>query len=148
MGNVYFTDEDLERLRKNPYVQNVSEKSIKYTAEFKEFFMKRYRENAVPSAIFLEAGFDLKALGKDRIHSFTSRVNKEAERVQGFEDQRKYSSGRPRTRDLTAEEKIERLELKNRLLAQENAFLKRVRSLNRKALSAASKTPRQVKSTD
>ncbi|MGH4121820.1 MAG: HTH domain-containing protein, partial [Clostridium sp.] len=38
MGKTYFTEEQQSNLRKNPYVQKVSAKSITYTKEFKEKF--------------------------------------------------------------------------------------------------------------
>ncbi len=38
MGRTYFTEEQQSELQKNPYIQNVSPKSITYTKEFKEKF--------------------------------------------------------------------------------------------------------------
>ena len=38
MGVNYFTDEQVEELRKNPYVKKVSEKGITYEESFKESF--------------------------------------------------------------------------------------------------------------
>ena len=63
------------------------------------------------------------------------RVKQQIERPEGFEDQRKYNSGRPSTKDLTPEEIIERLKQQNEILRQENDFLKRVRYINRKQIS-------------
>lgn len=135
MGVHYFTDEQIEQLRKNPYVKKVSEKGITYEEGFKELFMAEYKTGKGPCQIFREAGFDVSVIGKKRIDSFTDRAKKQSERLSGFEDQRKYTSGRPVTKDLTPEEKIERLELKLKSLKQENDFLKRVRYINRKQIS-------------
>ena len=35
MGKNYFTAEQIEKLKDNPYVKNISEKSITYTEEFR-----------------------------------------------------------------------------------------------------------------
>lgn len=147
MGVNYFTDEQVKQLRNNPYVKNVSNKAITYEEGFKEYFIREYENGKNPSLIFKEAGFDTNVLGYRRIDSFSKRVRKQNKRIEGFEDQRKYSSGRPRTKDLTPEEKIDRLEAQNRLLRQENDFLKRVRYLNRRSLSKTEKTSQSGKST-
>ena len=141
MGVNYFTDEQVEELRRNPYVKKVSEKGITYEEGFKELFAIEYEKGKLPSQIFKEAGFDVTVLGKDRVNDFSKRVKAQKVREAGFEDQRKYSSGRPKTKDLTDEEKIQRLEMKIKTLKQENDFLKRVRYLNRKSLSQQTSQP-------
>ena len=146
MGVNYFTEKQVEELRKNPYVKKVSEKGITYEEGFKELFMSDYNNGMGPTEIFQKYGFDTKVLGKDRIRSFTQRVKAQSKRETGFEDQRKHSSGRPRTKDLTDEERIQRLELKIKTLKQENDFLKRVRYINRKQLSK--QNSRQEKNTN
>ena len=146
MGVNYFTEKQVEELRKNPYVKKVSEKGITYEEGFKELFLIDYNNGMGPTEIFRKYGFDTAALGKDRITNFCRRAKDQSKRETGFEDQRKYSSGRPRTKDLTDEEKIQRLELKIKTLKQENDFLKRVRFINRKQLSKQNSL--QKKNTD
>ena len=41
MGVNYFTDEQVEEFRKNPYVKNVSNKAITYEEKFKEYFYEQ-----------------------------------------------------------------------------------------------------------
>ena len=134
MGVNYFTEKQVEELRKNPYVKKVSEKGITYEESFKELFMSDYNNGMGPTEIFQKYGFDTKVLGKDRVISFTRRTKDQSDRQCGFEDQRKHSSGRPKTKDLTDEERIQKLELKIKTLKQENDFLKRVRYLNKRSL--------------
>ena len=55
-------------------------------------------------------------------------------REEGFKDTRGTKSGRPSTKNLTIEEQLERLKQKNKILQQENDFLKRVRFINRKQI--------------
>ena len=72
MGVNYFTDEQVEELRKNPYVKKVSEKGITYEESFKESFLNDYDNGMGPTEIFRKHGFDTGALGKDRIANFYS----------------------------------------------------------------------------
>ena len=148
MGVNYFTDEQVEELRKNPYVASVTNKYINYTEEFKELFLVDY-QNGVPSIlIFQKYGFDPKILGSKRRRNFVYQLKKQSERVDSFKDTRKGNSGRPRVKDLTIEEKLERAEQKIKILEQENDFLKRVRFINKKQIFQASKTKLQNKNTN
>ena len=55
MGKNYFTDEQVELLKKNKYVKHVSNKSITYTLEFKNLFISEYGIKSA-TIIFEEAG--------------------------------------------------------------------------------------------
>ena len=44
MGIKYFTEEEIEYLSSNIYVESVNEKQITYTIEFKQFFAARIYE--------------------------------------------------------------------------------------------------------
>ena len=148
MGVNYFTDEQVEELRKNHYVTSVTNKYINYTEEFKELFLNDYQNGMLPRLIFQKYDFNPKVLGDSRIHGFVKRMKKQNERVEGFKDTRKGNSGRPRTKDLTPEEEIARLKQENKILTQENDFLKRVRFINKKQIFQASKTKLQNKSSN
>lgn len=144
----YFTDQQVAELRKNPYVKNVSNKAITYEEKFKEYFYLEKAKGFTPSQIFEKAGFDIKVVGQSRIIQFSRRIKIQAARDEGFSDTRKGKSGRPATKALTDEEIIERLKQKNKILQQENDFLKRVRFINKKQIFQASKTKRQKKNTN
>lgn len=148
MGVNYFTDEQVEQLRKNPYVKHVSNKAITYEDSFKEYFYLQYSSGYTPTQIFRMAGFDTNVLKERRIKGFYLRNKTLANSDQGFVDKRKGSSGRPKTKDLTPEEEIARLKQKNKILKQENDFLKRVRFINKKQIFQASKTAHQSKNTN
>jgi transposase len=62
-----YTKEQLEALKANNNVSKCSNKSITYSKQFKIRAVKAYyREGQSPNAIFLEAGFDLNAIGRDK----------------------------------------------------------------------------------
>ena len=58
MGVNYFTDEQVEELRNNPYVTSVTNKYINYSEEFKELFLVDYQNGMAPILIFQKYGFD------------------------------------------------------------------------------------------
>lgn len=133
IGNRYFTDEQLKDLLKNPYIKSASSKAITYTEEFRAYFVSEYESGKPPSVILKNCGFDVKALGEDRIKNLTRRFKNMKKREAGFSDARQNSSGRPSTRDLTADEQIARLQHQVKYLKQENEFLKKINFLDRQA---------------
>lgn len=148
MGVNYFSKEQVEQLKSSPYVVSVTEKYINYTEEFKELFLIDYEQGMSPSAIFYKYGFDPHVLGESRKYNFVQRIKKEAKRADGFKDTRKDYSGRPSTKDLTPEEEIARLKHKNKVLQQENDFLKRVRFINKKQILKQQKEKAQIKNSN
>lgn len=133
MGKKYFTDEQLEVLLKNPYVKRASSKAITYTEEFKAHFVEEYEAGKTPSEILRNAGFDVSALGRQRIDNISRRFRNMSKRKEGFRDTRKGSSGRPLTKHLTSDEQIARLQHQVKYLKQENEFLKKINFLDRQA---------------
>lgn len=133
LGKNYFTDEQLKALLKNPYVKAASAKAITYTEEFKEHFVAEYEAGKTPSEILRNSGFDVNALGQDRIDNISRRFRNMSKREEGFIDKRKYSAGRPSIKSLTSDEQIARLQHQVKYLKQENEFLKKINFLNRQA---------------
>jgi len=133
IGKKYFTDEQLEALLKNPYIKSASSKAITYTEEFRAYFVSEYEAGKIPSEILRNSGFDISALGRERIDNISRRFRKMSKREQGFSDTRKGASGRPLTKDLTADEQIARLQHQVKYLKQENEFLKKINFLDRQA---------------
>lgn len=148
MGVNKFTAEQIEKLKENPYVESVTDKYINYSEIFKELFWNDYQNGMAPSASFKKYGFDPGILGAKRRNGFVYRIKQEAKRLEGFKDTRKGNSGRPVTKNLTPEEEIARLKHKNKILKQENDFLKRVRFISKKQLSRIQKTNQQEKNTN
>ena len=116
MGVNYFTEEQVKELEKNPYVKKVSNKSITYAEELKELYWIDYQNGIQPIEIFKKYGFDPNVLGAKRRNTFTERLKKQTQRVEGFKDTRKDNSGRPSAKELSLEEQIERLKHKNKVL--------------------------------
>ena len=104
MSKKKFTQEEIEILHKNPYIKKVSEKSITYTDEFKEYFRIEYEAGKMPVEIFRSAGFDTRILGRIRIKSFRNANKRKALRPEGTRDLRAGRSGQRKIKELTPEE--------------------------------------------
>lgn len=134
MGINYFTDAQIELLKDNPYIDKITHKSIKYSVMFKEEFWNRYSLGESPSVIVQSFGIDPKILGKKRLSNIVQRIKMEAARLEMFEDTRIHNKGRPQINDNpTPEEKIAYLERKLAYKEQEIEFLKKIRSVEKKA---------------
>ena len=73
MSTKLLTPEMVEKLNSNPFVRSVTNRRIEYTNEFKKHFVEEYRKGKNPRVIFIEAGFDVKALGTKRIERASDR---------------------------------------------------------------------------
>ena len=73
MGRGNFTENEIDALRRNPYVVDVNQTSISYSKEFKFLFIKEYMEGRNPVDIFRGAGFDITVLGSKRIERACAR---------------------------------------------------------------------------
>lgn len=136
MSNKLFTKEDLEILSKNKYVKNVSMKAITYTDEFKSIFIAENEKGKFPREIFEECGFDINILGIERVKSSGKRWRAAYRKngVCGLTDTRKLNSGRSSEKELSIEEKYERLKAQNNLLKAENELLKKIQYLERRMI--------------
>jgi len=133
MSKKLFTKEEVKILSKNKYVKNISEKAITYTDEFKSIFISENKNGKFPREIFEELGFDINILGIERVRSCGKRWRAAYKKdgVCGLTDTRKLNSGRLSEKELSIEEKYERLKAQNNLLKAENELLKKIQYLER-----------------
>lgn len=133
MSNRIFSQKEVELLSKNQYVKTVSTKGITYTDEFKRIFISENENGKLPRQIFENYGFDINIIGMHRVHSSAKRwrISYRKDGICGLSDSRKENSGRPREKDLSVEEKYERLKAQNNLLKAENELLKKIQFLER-----------------
>ena len=78
-------------------------------------------------------GIDGRVLGKRRKYNIVASMRKYELRPEGCEDIRESNSGRPSTKNLSSDEKINRLEQRIAYLNQENEFLKKNIQMDRQA---------------
>ena len=80
--------------------------------------------------ILEESGINPEILGERRIWAMAYRMRQEAEREEGFEDQRRKNKRKPRKQkeEQTLAERIEQLEHELAYTKQEVEFLKKIRA--------------------
>ena len=127
MGIKYFTEEEIEYLSSNIYVESVNEKQITYTIEFKQFFVREYMNGKGPTLIFESVGLYKRMLGAKRIEKATSRWMKAYEN--GTLDVSATLPNRHpvlKAKNITDKELIRRQETKIKLLELEVELLKKI----------------------
>lgn len=134
MSKHCFSDTQVKELAKNPNVKNVTNKAITYQKSFKELFLREYYSGKSGPTIFEEAGFDLDTLGNHRVKSSRKLWRAQNKRLEGLNDTRKNGSGRPRTKEFTQDEIIERQRAQIEFLTQERDFLLELERLERQVI--------------
>ncbi|MED3911808.1 hypothetical protein P4597_22065 [Peribacillus simplex] len=67
MSKNIYTKFQIRELEKNPTIISPSESSISYNPEFKTKAVKKYKKGKSPTQIFIEHGFNLEIIGKERL---------------------------------------------------------------------------------
>ncbi|WP_408011623.1 HTH domain-containing protein [Pseudalkalibacillus sp. A8] len=126
-----------KQLEKNPNVRHVSDRSITFQPEFKVKAVKENLEGKGPMDIFKEAGFDVDIIGHKKPNQCLKRWRKTYQELgeERFLEERrgKGSTGRPSSKELTAEQKLKNAEARIKFLEAENDFLKKLEELERQA---------------
>lgn len=133
MSKLRFCKEDIEKLKDNPYISNISEKAITYTDEFKEKFVELYNKGKMPTEIFRLCEIPPEIIGRKRIDMLSYRLKKKVEYGEELIDKRKEFSGRPKSKELTKDEEIQRLKHKIQYQEQQIEFLKKISFIEKKA---------------
>lgn len=124
--------EYVKELNEHRYVEQATEWSVSFTAEFKQFAYDEYYRGKSMREIFTEAGFDVEKLGEKRLRNFRNGLMQKATEEAGFADKRKDKTvqGPPST-EAQMMKRIRELEHRNAYLEQENDFLKKIQELEK-----------------
>ena len=68
-----FDDDEIDYLRSLPAVNSVGRNRIRYTDQFREYCMQRYRAGDSPTGIFRDVGLDPSLIGYKRIERCVDR---------------------------------------------------------------------------
>ena len=146
MPRNYFTDEQIEELKKCPYVLKVSKANVTFTDEFKYQYLNLLNSGFSPINSFKELGVNYKILGRNRVNSLVKRIRKFSKRPEGFSRKVNSSKGKPRKKRVpTFENESEAAEYYKEYslkLEQEITLLKKVRALEEKQSSSRAKNLR------
>jgi transposase len=137
MSKIIFNSFQMKQLEKNSNVSKVSDRSISYKPEFKVKAVLENLKGKSPLQIFIENGFDLEIIGKDKPGQCLDRwrTTYKIYGEDGFYTERrgKGSTGRPNSKAQTAEQKLKKAEARIAFLEAEVAFLKKLDELERQA---------------
>ena len=134
MSRKRFTEEQLNSLRKNPYVYSVTGARMTLTKKFKEIFMAAYQAGELPRTILENHGFDISILGERRVWSISQHIrdeyNKYGEFHEGYrprnpENHPPAGPGQP----LSEKDQLKQLRHEVDYLKQEIDFLKKISSV-------------------
>ena len=130
----HFTDEQMDHLRVNHYVKSITATTIRFTEEFKRYFLQKRNEGVSSHQIFMECGLEPDILGESRISGFRYTIKKYAMREEGFIDNRQYGHRKEKsTDDMSVETRIKHLEHELAYTRQEVEFLKKLQTADMEA---------------
>ena len=132
--------EYVKELNEHRYVEQATEWSVSFTAEFKQKAYDEYYRGKSMREIFTEAGFDVAKLGEKRLRNFRNQLMAKADEQTGFADKRKNKNLQaPLSTEAQMMKRIRELEHRNAYLEQENDFLKKIQELEKACAGKAGK---------
>ena len=72
----FFTESEREQLRSSQYVAAVTEKTVRFTDEFRRVFLEKRCSGSPAREIFLSCGIDPDILGETRMRGITHTIDK------------------------------------------------------------------------
>ena len=135
MARKILTKEDIDELKRSPYVESASPQQVKFTIEFKRMAYQELTEGKTLREVLAESGIRPEILGDARIWSTARKLRNQSEREGGFEDQREKNNRKPKkmTEEQSMTERIEQLEHELAYTRQEVEFLKKLQAANMEA---------------
>ena len=134
MARKIITKEEIEELKRSPYIESASSQQVKFTVDFKRMAYQELTSGKTLRVVLIESGIRPEILGDTRIWTIADRLRKQSEREEGFEDKRELNSRKPRKKeDQTMAERIEQLEHELAYTKQEVEFLKKLQTANMEA---------------
>lgn len=125
------TPEAIEILKNNPYVANVTEKTVRFTEVFKEAFWEKYRQGMAVPLVLEQLNIAPELLGESRIAGIRQHIKKQAVRMGSFEDRR--LNQQHRVSNIPEDKQIARLEHELAYTQQELEFVKKIILADREA---------------
>ena len=132
MAAKLFSEGEILELRSSPYVVEVTERFIYFSAEFKQKFFEEYQRGKKLRRIVGDLGISPDILGMTRIYGIRRHILEEVGRGRGFSDLRD-SPFKNKPADVSPEEKIRRLEHELAYTRQELDFVKKIVAANQDA---------------
>ena len=126
------SQQEVEQLRKNPYIKSATANTVQFTQEFKKLAYDEKFKGKTVSETMQACGIDPEVLGISRVKGFACSLNKKAREGTGFADLREENYRRPAKAE-TVEQRIHQLENELAYTRQEVEFLKKLQAVNMEA---------------
>ena len=134
MASKKFTEEEMNQLRANPYVLDVSPNLVHFSVEFKTRFWNLILDGKSQFEAVAQLGIDPDTLGKNRVNGLKCMIRKEFKSGKGFRDIETVPP--PFGSYSNPETKIKYLEQQIAYKDQEIEFLKKIVSLGKGAVES------------
>lgn len=126
MSKKIFSEEEVAQLRMNPHVESVTKRSVTFTPAFKQKVYDELMGGTGIRDILLRHGIDPNVLGEVRLKGISEKIQKQAERPEGFQNL-KHTGQKPVTsREKSLEKQIRELQHQLAYTQQEVEFLKKI----------------------
>lgn len=126
MGTKYFTLDEVHELSTNPYTYKVSERTISFTAEFKEKFWDMYTAGQLPRNIIKQLGYSPDVLGETRIQGIAEHIREQAQSGEGFHEGRKTKLSASKYEEMTPSKAMLKMQSEIKYLRKELDFIKKI----------------------
>lgn len=127
-----YTDDQINKLSQNKYIEFISKNKITFTKEFKILFMNEFNKGKGNLQIFSEFGLDPLLIGKRRIKACTRNWKKQAAHDPTFSKNSHYPIHKETDEERKEKLKdIKYLQKKVNQLEMENEYLKKVSALRK-----------------
>ena len=127
MSKKVFSEEEVALLRENPHVANVTKRTISFTPEFKQKVYDELTNGEGIRDILLRHGIDPHVLGEMRVKGICEKIQKQAERPEGFQNLKRTGQKPVTSREKSLEKQIRDLQHQLAYTQQEVEFLKKIR---------------------
>ena len=125
-----FTEEQIKKLKKNPYTFKITRNKLYFTAKFKEDFWISYQAGNAPRKVMQDLGYDLSMFTQKQIDNYVQRIKREALSGEGFREgenrQRRIPMKATDEKELVTPQSVERMQNELLYLRQEVEFLKKI----------------------
>ena len=129
-----FTKEEIKKLSCNRFVVMVTSTTVFFSEEFKKLVYEETRAGKILKNVFREYGIDPAMLGEKRIEGFRYRLNKIAERTNGFTVQEtEFQPSIGQKKELESNISVKQLLHELAYARQEIEFLKKLREADLEA---------------
>ncbi|MDO4179054.1 MAG: transposase [Phascolarctobacterium sp.] len=130
MRRHFFTEEQQNILRNNPYVYKVTDVTLRVTQEFKQIFLEAYNNGERAREIFDKHGFTKDLVSDGRLWSMADHIRNEYAKYGDVRDGNNPRSSEEKPKKvLSKEDEIDKLRTEVEYLRQEIEFLKKITSL-------------------